>query len=78
MSQVLKGRSMIGTPTVLTDEPEAMKSALKAFLLAVPRDADHAGVGLDDQGRPIERDLEEAVKRMAYIAIDAPGAADLT
>jgi len=68
----LKGDRIVGAPMVWVDEPEKMKTALTAFLIAVPRDADHAGVALDENKHPVEREVEEAVKSMAYISIELP------
>ena len=66
----LMGRRVVGKPTVTIDEPEVMSARLTDFLTAVPRDAAHAGVALDEDKRPIEREVAEAVRGMVYISIE--------
>ncbi len=63
----IKGKRIKTRPVVYTDDQETMSSALRNFLIAVPRDADHAGVKLDEYGQPDEADIQEAVKRMVYL-----------
>jgi len=66
----LRGRRVIGKPSVTIDEPEIMKAALTEFLTAVPRDAAHAGVALDENERPVERQVAKAVAGLVYISIE--------
>lgn len=66
----LRGRRKPGRPTVLSDGSETMCSALNDFLVAVPRDALHAGVGLDESGHPIAEDVANAVKNLVFISIE--------
>ena len=68
----LMGQRVVGKPTVTIDEPEVMGARLSEFLTAVPRDASHAGVTLDENKRPIERGVAAAVAGMVYISIELP------
>ena len=71
----LKGCSLNGHANVTESESIQIVSALRDFLIAVPRDAAHAGVLLDQDGQPIESDLIEASKRLVHISIEFPLAA---
>lgn len=66
---MLQGRKVTGKPSVLADGSSHVKAALHDLLLAVPRDAPHAGVALDADGSPSPSDLEEASKRLVLISI---------
>ncbi len=69
----LKGQARRGRARVSVDDPDRIASALRAFLIAVPRDAPHAGVGLDQDGQPIARDVTESAKKMVYVCIELGG-----
>lgn len=66
----LRGRRILGKPTVLMDGSTQVQTALHDFLIATPRDASHAGVALDVDGRPIASDIAEACKRLVFISIE--------
>ena len=66
----LRGRSVLGKPTVTADGSPTMQSAFSDFLTAVPRDAPHAGVALDVNGRPVAEDIENAAKTLVFISIE--------
>lgn len=66
----LAGRTLVGTPTVLTDGSTRVQTALRDFLIATPRDASHAGVALDPDGQPVAADIAEASQRLVFISID--------
>jgi len=65
----LRGRNIVGKPSVLADSSTRVQTALHDFLVATPRDAPHAGVALDGDGRPIASDIAEASKRLVFISI---------
>lgn len=66
----LRGRKLAGRPTVLADGSTRVQTALHDLLLASPRDASHAGVGFDAEGRPVASDVAEASKGLVLIAIE--------
>ncbi len=68
----LRGRRLKGKPSVTIDEPQIMKPALTEFLVAVPRDASHCGVTMDENGCPDASDVANAVEKMVYISIELP------
>ena len=70
----LRGKRQRGIATVVADQPEVIASALTDFLMAVPRDAAHAGVRMDEHQRPISADIEAAAKQLIYINIELPNA----
>lgn len=66
----LRGRDFVGKPTVLADGSQRVRDALHDFLLATPRDAAHAGVALDSEGRPVDSDVAEASRSLVLISIE--------
>ncbi len=68
----LKGCLLNGRANVTEDQPDQILAALRDFLIAVPRDASHAGVRLDPNGQPVGSDLVEASKRLVHISIELP------
>ena len=66
----LKGRKVVGKPSVLLDGSTRVQTALHDFLLATPRDAPYTGVALDADGRPVASDIIEASKRVVFISIE--------
>ena len=66
----LRGRKMIGKPSVLADGSEEMQTALHDLLVASPRDADHAGVAFDSEGRPVASDVARASNNLVFISIE--------
>lgn len=65
----LRGREMTGKPSVLADGSEKMQAALRDLLAASPRDADHAGVAFDAEGRPVASDIARASNNLVFISI---------
>ena len=63
----LAGKKYRSQPQVVTDDHELMVSELDSFLRAVPRDAAHAGVGLDAKGNPIPADIQQVVAGMVFL-----------
>jgi hypothetical protein len=66
----LRGRKMTGKPSVLVDGSAQVQTALHDLLVASPRDAAHAGVAFDADGRPIASDVSRASKGWVFISID--------
>jgi hypothetical protein len=66
---VLRGRRLIMTPTVNVDDRQRIAARLRDFLLAVPRDAPHSGVRLDERGQPDAADLIEAADRHVHVCL---------
>lgn len=67
MHLIIKGEKWKSTPIVETGDHELMQAQLDAFLRAVPRDASHAGVSLDKNGRPDHDDICRVVPDMVYL-----------
>lgn len=61
------GRRVAAIPKLERENRECVSVALRAFLLAVPRDAAHAGVRLDKRGEPAEADIQRVVPDMVYL-----------
>ena len=68
----LRGRDLVGKPTVLVDGSPQVQAALSDFLVATPRDASHAGVAFDADGQPVASDVVEASKSLVFISIQLP------
>jgi len=66
----LRGRKMTGRPSVLTDGSAPVQAALHDLLVASPRDASHAEVGFDADGRPVASDIARASTRLVFISIE--------
>lgn len=66
---VLRGRRQRMIPVVSRDDPERIASRLRDFLIAVPRDAPHAGVRLDAHGEPHPGDLLEAARDHVHVRL---------
>ena len=63
----IKGRKWQSTPVVELSDYPLMGSQLEAFLLAVPRDASHTGVSLDQNGKPNLDDIRRVIPGMIYL-----------
>ena len=63
----IRGERWRSTPQVETSDHVLMGERLAAFLSAVPRDAPHAGVRLDDEGHPNREDIRRVVPDMVYL-----------
>ena len=63
----IQGRKWSSLPQVETSDYELMGAQLNAFLTAVPRDASHAGVRLDKEGKPDPADVRRVVPDMVYL-----------
>jgi len=66
----LRGQSVVGKVTVFVDQPGVMAEALTAFLMAVPRDAAHTGVRLDENRHPNPDDVVESARNLVYLSIE--------
>jgi hypothetical protein len=64
---VIKGKKWQSIPIVEIDDDELMRAQLDAFLRAVPRDAAHAGVLLDNNGHPDHDDICRVIPDMVYL-----------
>ncbi len=65
-----RGQKRSGTPSVVADGSTAVATALNELLLASPRDAAHAGVTLDRQGKPDAAEVAAASKTLVLITIE--------
>ena len=66
----LRGRDFVGKPTVLAEASPQVQAALTEFLIATPRDASHAGVAFDADGRPVASDVVDASQSLVFISIE--------
>jgi hypothetical protein len=66
----LRGRKMTGKPSVLADGSTQVQTALHDLLIASPRDASHAGVAFDANGRPSASDIARASAGLVFISIE--------
>lgn len=69
----LRGKSVVGRPSVIADDGPPLRRALHDFLVAVPRDAKFAGVRLDKEGQPNNEDIEKASPSLVSISITLQG-----
>lgn len=73
---VVKGESIktVASVVVETDDKvcsrKMMADALYMFLLAVPRDASHAGVRLGADGKPDLGDINRVISGMVYLSFE--------
>ena len=63
----IKGHTWQSSPVVESSDYPLMESQLEAFLRAVPRDATHAGVSLDEKGNPNPDDIRRGIPGMVYL-----------
>ena len=63
----VQGRRIATRALVEADDLDTKVAALHRFLVAVPRDASHAGVALDRAGRPDQGDLRRVAPDMVYL-----------
>jgi hypothetical protein len=70
VSVTLRGRKVTGRPTVLADGSAQLQTALHDLLIASPRDAAHAGVAFDADGRPAASDIARASESLVFISIE--------
>ena len=70
---VLRGRRLAATATVNTDDHARIADRLGEFLRAVPRDAPHSGVRLDERGEPHAGDLLEAAPGHVHVLLTPSG-----
>jgi hypothetical protein len=66
----LRGRKMTGKPSVRADGSAPVQTALHDLLVASPRDAAHAEVAFDADGRPVASDVARASKGLVFISIE--------
>ena len=71
----LRGLTVPATADVITDDPEKVHERLRYFFTRIPRDARFAQVGLDENRRPIEADLERAAEKVVILVLSL-GATD--
>lgn len=64
---LLRGQWRTALPEVVIEDRDLKARALTAFLAAVPRDANHAGVRLAPDGTPDANDVSAAVDRLVLI-----------
>ena len=63
----VKGQRFSTSPVVVSDDLGLMKAELESFLKAVPRDAPHSGVRLNDDGSPNLHDIEQVIPAMVFL-----------
>ena len=63
----IKGERWQSIPVVEAEGDEFKLAQLDAFLQAVPRDASHAGVALDNRGNLDFDDMRQVVPSMVYL-----------
>lgn len=63
----IRGRKRSSSPQVETSDYELIGAHLNAFLKAVPRDASHAGIRLDEEGKPDLANIRRVVPEMVYL-----------
>jgi len=68
--QRIKTHAKTVAATADTDNHKLMADALHAFLLAVPRDAAHAGVKLGEDGIPSASDIDGVIGGMVYLSFE--------
>lgn len=67
---VLRGRRRQGRVHIVRDDKAKTLPLLRDFLIHVPRDASHAGVSLDREGKPVESDLRSRADQFVFLTID--------
>ncbi|MEM6582981.1 MAG: hypothetical protein AAF699_16995 [Pseudomonadota bacterium] len=67
---VLRGKRRQGKLRIVRDDSDNTLALLRDFLLHVPRDARHAGVGMDGEGKPLESDLRSRADQFIFLMID--------
>lgn len=67
MQLTIRGQKWSSSPQVEASDYELMGAHLNTFLKAVPRDAAHAGVRLDEEGNPDLTDIRRVVPDMVYL-----------
>lgn len=68
VSVLLRGRRMEAVAEVIRDAPAVLLPRLRDFLRAVPRDAAHAGVRLEN-GEPASADLAAAAPALVHVVL---------
>ncbi len=63
----IRGKTFRSKPEVETGDATTLEQALYEFLIAVPRDAAHSGVELDQNGIPLEVDIKRATTKLVYL-----------
>lgn len=63
----IQGQRWKSTPVIESLDHPLMEAQLEAFLRAVPRDAAHAGVSLDEKGSPNPGDVRRVIAGMVYL-----------
>ncbi|MFT6327930.1 MAG: hypothetical protein ACJAYK_002934 [Crocinitomicaceae bacterium] len=66
---LLKGKSRIGRPIVISKDQVAIAQAFGDFLTALPRSARFSDVRLDKDKIPNQQDIERAAKALVFIEI---------
>jgi hypothetical protein len=66
---VLKGKALIGKPTVVSKNSEVISKAFGDFLTALPRSASFSDVRLNKEKKPNQDDVERAAKALVFIEI---------
>jgi len=69
----IAGERLAGKARAITADGAPLREGVRAFLTALPRDASIYGIRLDDERRPREGDIEDAVGHVVLIevALDA-------
>ena len=66
---LLKGKSRVGRPIVVSKDQAAIAQAFGDFLTALPRSASFSDVRLDKDKIPNQQDIERAAKELVFIEI---------
>lgn len=64
---LIKGQWKSAIPEVVLDDQEALKASLDAFLRAVPRDAAHSKVRLEQDGSPNNADIQISIGELVLL-----------
>ncbi|MEM1153702.1 MAG: hypothetical protein AAGI44_06145 [Pseudomonadota bacterium] len=67
---VLRGKRREGRLHLVREDHDQTLTLLRDFLLHVPRDAAHAGVRMDREGKPMETDLTSRADEFVFLVID--------
>jgi hypothetical protein len=65
----IRGRKRTGTAIPIPENREGKIAGLSSLLTAVPSDARFDNVSLDQEGRPNQADLEQAVESATMIEV---------
>ena len=69
--EVLAGGELLrGRARTIQHDRERLRGAVRRFLTALPRDAMVYGIGLDEDRRPKEAEIERALERLVMVEVE--------